>query len=882
MAVLDTLQTPRTLPHSEESERAVLAGILLEPEVLATVASRLVEGDFYFERHQRIYRAMIDLQGAATEVDLRTLQARLEQQGHIDAVGGLAYLAGLDVDLPDLGRIDSYVEIVKERSLRRRLIQACSDVTRSALDGGLEANEALGKAEQAILGLGEEAVARGFVSLGRVLDKTMEDIEERPGSTLIGIPTGFTDLDRMTHGLNKGNLIIIAGRPGQGKTSLALNIAQYVAVHQNKPVGVFSLEMSEQELALRILCSEADVSFSRLRAGHLSQKQWQTIVQTVRRLSPAPLFIDDSPNPSILEVASKTRRLRAELGLELIILDYLQLMQAGGRYENRNLEIAAISRSLKQLAKELEIPVIALSQLSRQPERRSGDHRPQLADLRESGCLTGDTLVTLADSGARVAMRDLAGQTGFAIWAVDGDSWTLKPATVAKAFSTGVKPVFRLSTRLGRTIRATANHRFLTIEGWRRLDELTPGCRLAMPRRLASPSVQTMHDSELALLGHLIGDGCTLPRHVLQYTTREIDLAETVATLATDCFGDRVRPRINRERQWFQVYLPSAEHHTHGRRNAIAEWLEPLGGVWGRGSWEKRLPAAIFQQPAAAIAKFVRHLWATDGCVRPSGTGAPAIYYATSSAGLAHDLQALLLRLDLQARVERHPQRGKGRDQYHVRLSSRSQLLGFAERVGAVGRYKTDCLRQVVEQIEGTTENTNRDVVPREVWQLYVRPAMIAAGVTHRELHTAIGMAYSGMTTFRQNLGRQRALAVALATSCEALRRLAESDLYWDHVVSIEAEGEEEVFDLTVPGPHNFVADDIVVHNSIEQDADLVAFVYRDELYNPDDPSVRGLAELIVAKHRNGETGTVELVFLGETTTFKNRAPDYLAGGPPH
>jgi len=390
MAVLDALQAPRTLPQSEESERAVLAGILLEPEVLPTVSARLVETDFYFERHQRIYRAMLDLQATTTTVDLRTLQARLEQQGHLDAVGGLAYLAGLDVDLPDLGRIDSYVEIVKERSLRRRLIQACTDVTRSALDGGLEAAEALGRAEQAILSLGDEAVVRGFVALGRVLDKTMEDIEERPGSTLIGVPTGFTDLDRMTHGLNRGNLIIIAGRPGMGKTSLALNIAQYIAIHQNKPVGVFSLEMSEQELALRILCSEADVSFSRLRAGHLSQKQWQTIVQTVRRLSPAPLYIDDSPNPSLLEIASKTRRLRAEIGLELIILDYLQLMQAGGRYENRNLEIAAISRGLKQLAKELDMPVIALSQLSRQPERRSGDHRPQLADLRESGSIEQD------------------------------------------------------------------------------------------------------------------------------------------------------------------------------------------------------------------------------------------------------------------------------------------------------------------------------------------------------------------------------------------------------------------------------------------------------------------------------------------------------------
>ena len=390
MTILEALQTPRTLPHSEESERAVLAGILLEPRSLPQVAGRLVDADFYFERHQRIYRAMLDLQQVGTQVDLRTLQARLEQQAALDAVGGLAYLAGLDVDLPDIGRIDSYVEIVKERSLRRRLIQACSQVTRACLDGGLEAGEALGQAEQAILGLGEEAIARGFQPLGRVLESTLEDLEERPGTTLIGIPTGFIDLDRITHGLNRSNLIIIAGRPGMGKTSLALNIAQHVAVDEKRPVGVFSLEMSQQELALRILCSEADVSFSRLRAGHLSQKQWQTIVQTVRRLGPAPLYIDDSPNPTLLEISSKARRLRAEIGLELVILDYLQLMQAGGKYENRNLEIAAISRGLKQLAKELEIPVIALSQLSRQPERRGGDHRPQLADLRESGSIEQD------------------------------------------------------------------------------------------------------------------------------------------------------------------------------------------------------------------------------------------------------------------------------------------------------------------------------------------------------------------------------------------------------------------------------------------------------------------------------------------------------------
>jgi replicative DNA helicase len=388
--MIDTLPQQKTLPHSEESERAVLGGILLDPAVLPTIAGRLRPDDFYLDRHRVLYEAMLDLQDARVGIDLRTVQAKLEQQLKFDEVGGLAYLAGLDLDLPDIGRIDNYVEIIKERSVRRRLIQAAGQIVRDCLDGGVDAREALGHAEQTILGLGEEAVQRGFVPLATVFHETLEELEERPGSLLTGVPTGFIDLDRISHGLNRGNLVIIAGRPGMGKTSFALNIAQHVAIRERRTVGIFSLEMGQQELALRILCSEADISFSRLRAGRVSQKEWTRIIQTVRANSDSPLFIDDSANPSLLEVASKARRLKAEKGLALLVLDYLQLMQAGGRYENRQLEIAAISRGLKQLAKELDIPVMALSQLSRQPERRGSDHRPQLADLRESGSIEQD------------------------------------------------------------------------------------------------------------------------------------------------------------------------------------------------------------------------------------------------------------------------------------------------------------------------------------------------------------------------------------------------------------------------------------------------------------------------------------------------------------
>ncbi len=389
--MIESLAQQKALPRSDESERAVLAAILLEPpRHLATTAARLKPTDFYSARHRHLYQAMLDLQEDGVEIDLRTVQAKLEQQDLFDEAGGLAYVATLEVDLPDLSRVEHYVEIVKERSLRRRLISSCSDIYAYCQDGGLEAKDALGRAEQAILEIGEEAIPQGFVSLGDAIKGTVFDLEERPDQVFSGIATGFIEWDRMTHGLNAGNLVIIAGRPGMGKTSFALNVAQHVTLKEKRSVGVFSLEMSVQELAMRILCSESKVPLGKLRSGKLSDRDWESIHNAARRTSEARLFIDDSASLSLLELTSKARRLKMEKGIDLVILDYLQLMEAGGRYENRNLEIAAITRGLKQLAKELSIPVMALSQLSRQPERRGSNHRPQLADLRESGAIEQD------------------------------------------------------------------------------------------------------------------------------------------------------------------------------------------------------------------------------------------------------------------------------------------------------------------------------------------------------------------------------------------------------------------------------------------------------------------------------------------------------------
>ncbi len=385
----------RTLPHSEESERAVLAAILLDAEShLATASTRLEPEDFHLGRHRLLYRTMLDLQEDESPIDQRTLQARLEQRGESEQVGGVAYLASLEVDLPDLGRVEAYIEIIKENATRRQLIEVSTRTFQNAQDGGLTAGEALAAAEREILDLGEDAVAKGFVQIDEVYRETVEKLnQDRDGFR--GVATGFLDLDRMTHGLQPGNLVIVAGRPGMGKTSLALNIASHVARHEHLAVGFFSLEMTDREIGMRVLCSTTDIPFDRLRDGRLSAQDRELLDQEMEASRDAPLYIDDSSNPSLLEVASKARRLKAQGDLGLVVVDYLQLMNAGSKHENRNLEIGAITRGLKQLAKELEVPVMALSQLSRQPEKRGGDHRPQLADLRESGNIEQDADVVM-------------------------------------------------------------------------------------------------------------------------------------------------------------------------------------------------------------------------------------------------------------------------------------------------------------------------------------------------------------------------------------------------------------------------------------------------------------------------------------------------------
>jgi replicative DNA helicase len=862
-------------PHNDEAEASVLGAILLTEPALDGVLLEvgLRPHDFYRPRHGAIFQAMIRLKEKATPeaVDALTVAEELKRGNELDKAGGEAYLHSLPTVVPAVGAVLDYARIVKEHSLLRSVLKATREIQDDVAAHRGEARELIERAESVLFKIGHDGGMSEMRSLEAILHDEIDKLEElsKTDVGLTGTPSGFTDLDSLTGGFQPGNLIVLAARPSMGKSAAATNIAEYAAVEAGVPVALFSLEMSETELAHRFLASQARVSSDDLRKGRVRAEKWPKVLQAVEKLARAPIFVDDSSDMSVLELRAKSRRLAARHGLGLVVVDYLQLMRPEGRPDSSRVEqIGQISRGLKILARELDVPVIAVSQLSRAVESRNPPV-PMLSDLRESGCLTGDSRVFLPETGEYTAIAELSGRAGFEVIALNTDTWKLERRKVTRAFSTGCKPVYRLTTQLGRTIRATGNHKFLAFDGWKRLDELEIGEHIALPRSLPGPAKASMTRDELALLGHLIGDGCTLPRHAIQYTTREPLLARTVADLATNIFGPSVRPRIKPERRWYQVYLSAAGHLTHGRRNPVAAWLDTLG-AFGLRSYEKSVPARVFAQPPEHIAHFLRHLWSTDGCVYLArGTRAtPIVYYATSSPGLAGDVQSLLLRLGINA-IRSRVGNARGRPQWHVKLTGASDVSLFLRVVGCLGEARDETGRRIEVALAATRPNTNRDVIPAAAWRAVVEPARVAGAVTTRELQAGIGNAYCGTSLYRSNLSRERAARAAAVVESDELARLAASDVYWDRVVSIEPEGVEEVYDLTVDGLHNFVAEDIVVHNSIEQDADVVMFIYRDEYYNKESERL-GEADVIVAKHRNGPIGDVALTFLPKYPKFAN------------
>ncbi|WP_343905301.1 replicative DNA helicase [Nocardioides aquiterrae] len=866
-----TSPNDRTPPQDMAAEQSVLGAMLISKDAIADVTETIRGVDFYRPAHETIYDAVLDLYGRGEPVDMVTVAAELQRRGELQRVGGAPYLHTLSANVPIAANAGYYAEIVREKAILRRLVDAGTKIVQIGYAGEGQVDDIVDEAQAEVYKITDKRSSEDYAPLSDIMDGVLDEIEaiSNREAGLYGVPTGFADLDDLTNGLHAGQMIIVAARPAMGKSTVALDFCRAASIHNNLTSAFFSLEMTRSEITMRLLSAEAKVPLNHIRNGNMNDDDWAKLARKMGEVSSAPMFIDDSPNMTMMEIRAKARRLKQKHDLRLMVIDYLQLMTSGKKVESRQLEVSEFSRQIKLLAKELGIPIIALSQLNRGPEQR-GDKRPMMSDLRESGCLTADTRLMRADDNTEITLGELMASDvrDIPVWSLD-DRLKLVPRTLTHAFPSGRKPVYELTLASGRRITATGNHKFLTYEGWMPLSELTPGARIGSVRHVPPPLNIVERDAdEVVLLAHLLGDGSFVRRQPIRYASIDEANLAAVAEAAGRRFGiNAVRDDYPAARVT-TLRLPAPYRLTHGKRNPIAAWLDE-DGLFGLRSHEKFVPSWVFSLPKTQVGLFLRHLWATDGCVAyDEKRRLGRVYYASTSRRLVDDVARLLLRFNVFTRIKRARKAGY-RDGWHLHVYGVENQLRFLDDIGVHG-LRGDKARSLAEAIRDVRGNTNLDTIPTRVWD-DVRGILADRGMTHRAFAAAMGTSFSGSTMWKHAPSRQRLAQVAEVLGDADLEVLATNDVFWDSVSSIEPVGEQDVYDATVMGTHNFVVEGIAAHNSIEQDADMVILLHRDDVYEKE--STRpGEADLIVAKHRNGPTRDITVAFQGHYSRFVDMA----------
>lgn len=926
----DDREFGRTPPQDNVAEQSVLGGMMLSKDAIADVVEVLRGVDFYKPAHESIYEAIISLYGRGEPADAITVADELTKRGEIERVGGPAYLHTLISSVPTAANAAFYAEIVRERGVLRRLVEAGTKIVQLGYSSDGEVDDIVNAAQAEIYQVAERRSSEDYSVLKEVIEATVDEIEAAGtlGDGMRGVPTGFIELDELTQGFQGGQMIVIAARPAMGKalaldtpvptptgwttmgevaggdevlavdgtptrvvaatevmtgrpcyrvsfddgseivaderhqwltetgdasavrttgqilaslgageqhavvnapalaredaqyepggrrritavepvgsvpvrcieiehpthlylagksfipthnSTLALDVARSAAIKHSMTTVIFSLEMSRNEIAMRLLSAEATLNMQDLRKGRLQDEQWAKIATTMGKMDSAPLFIDDSPNMSLMEIRAKCRRLKQKHDLKLVVLDYLQLMSSGKKVESRQQEVSEFSRALKLLAKELEVPVIALSQLNRGSEQRQ-DKKPMVSDLRESGCLTAETRVLRADTGAEVTLGELfaTGARDVPVWSL-GDDLRYVERTLTHVFSTGTKPVHRLRLASGKTVRATANHPFFTCRGWTPLGELAAGDRIGVPRHTDGPTQRT---------------------------------------------------------QWDDAQVEDAAL-------ALAEG-------------DAGLPAEVFALPKAQIRRFVQTFWAEHGTVLLEG-GRAHVAAPFDSALQADRFGRLLLRFGISTAVVADD--GGAR----LEVADHDDQIRFLKEVGRSSGFG-ETARAALEALDVPAGPETDAALWQSVGDVLADP--VPVGTLVRDCVDEV----------RSAAPAPKLQQVTALLDGADLDLAAVNDLLWDTVVAIEPDGVEEVFDATVPGTHNFVANGITVHNSIEQDADMVILLHRDDVYDKESPRA-GEADVIVAKHRNGPTKTIVVAFQGHYSRFANMAHEGL------
>ncbi len=1004
----------RTPPQDMAAEQSVLGAMLISKDAIADVLESVRGQDYYRPAHESIHDAIIDLYGRGEPADMITVAGELQRRGELAKIGGAPYLHTLAANVPIAANAGFYAEIVREKAILRRLVEAGTKIVQIGYAGEGEVDHIVDTAQAEVYGVTERRKAEDYAPLSDIMDAVLDEIEaiENREAGIYGVPTGFADLDDLTNGLHAGQMIVVAARPAMGKalaldtplptpagwttmgevqvgdqlydaegrpttvvaatdvmtdrpcyevvfsdgstivadaqhqwlttpvspgrdqgrktvrtteeiagsvasahiidlpdgflvkveavtpiasvpvrcvqvdndehlylagpsmipthnSTLALDLCRAASIGNNLTSAFFSLEMTKSEITMRLLSAEGRIPLNHIRNGKMSKDEWDRLARHVAKVSSAPMFIDDSPNMTMMEIRAKARRLKQRHDLKLVVIDYLQLMTSGKKVESRQLEVSEFSRQIKLLAKELEVPIIALSQLNRGPEQRS-DKRPMMSDLRESGCLTADTRLMRADTNVEITLGELIESEAkdIPVWALD-DRLKLVPRTLTHAFPSGTKPVFEVTLASGRRVKATVNHPFLTYDGWMPLGELSIGSRVGAVRHVPPPLEITPRDEdEVVLLAHLLGDGSFVKRQPIRYASIDEANLAAVGDAARRRFGITPKRDDYAAARVTTLRLPAPLHLTHGRRNPIAAWLDE-DGLFGLRSHEKFVPSWVFSLPKEQVGLFLRHIWATDGCVHlDEKRNVGRVYYASTSRRLVDDVARLLGRYNIFTRIKRTRKSGY-RDGWQLHVVGVENQLRFLDEIGVHGARGVTA-RRVAEHIREVVPNTNLDTIPLDVWQ-DVKGALSDKGITHREFASAMGTQFCGSTMWKHAPSRQRMAKVAKVLDAAEFDVLATNDVYWDAVTSIEPVGEQPVYDATVLGLHNFVAEGIPLHNSIEQDADMVILLHRDDVFEKE--STRpGEADLIVAKHRNGATRDIVVAFQGHYSRFVDMA----------
>ena len=883
----------RIPPNSKESEMMVLGCMLTSVNGLNIAADTLFDTNFYYTEHQTIFTALKTAYRADKPADIHLISEELKRQNKLDAIGGISYLTTLAQYAGTSAYIEEYVNIIREKSILRQMITASQRIEKTALEDPADVMVALDDAQTHFFNISQENQHSVGVAIKDLLtglkaesklpflkelqERQQKFLERDPNEPAVtGIPTHFIDLDRMLNGFNPSNLMILAARPAMGKTALITSIAENICFKNNIPVAIFSLEMSATQLLHRMICSQAEVESEKIQTGSLNGSEYQRIVGAVNMMQKHLMIIDDQPGLKITDLRARARRLREAYKIGFIVIDYLQLISGSGNsrsQENRQVEISEISRMLKNLAREINVPILCAAQLSRKVEERQG-HRPMMSDLRESGCLAGDTLIKDAETGRLYPIKELAErkiQTPIQVFAID-ENLKLGSHKMTKVFYSGRKITYELKLRSGRKIKASANHRFRTVDGWKHLDELKTGSHLAIPRSLSTESkLPTLQNEEFGFIGHLLGDGCILPNQPYHYTSADPENIQYVKDVSQKLFS--IDARVVPQKNWFHVYFPSPYQLTHRKYHPITNWFTKLGIDRVR-SYEKKVPSAIFESPSQERLLFLRHLWATDGNIsskklkgrKPSGN----IYYASSSYTLATQVQHLLLSVGIQSSLRTSDTKPQYRAMYHVQVEGKPNQQKFLTQVGCVGA-RAKIIPSLLHDLDQIETNPNNDVIPKTVWKTFVKEAKERCHMGWRDVCKGLNTSYCGTALYKSGISRDRMGSLSRIFHDPILQNLSESGVYWDEITAITELGEEDVYDATVPGVHNFVANDIVVHNSLEQDSDVVMFLLRREYYDPYDKP--GLAEVIVAKNRHGAIGSVNLAFRKEIAQFANYTP---------